>query len=98
MAVPAEELTRAGGWVIEPRRPGIVARVRDIWRYRRLMRFFASKSLQKLYRRTVLGAAWLFIRPLFPLIINTLVFGGMLGVATGGIPYFLFLRWRKERR
>ena len=93
MAVPADELTpRGGGWVIEPRRPGLVARARDVWRYRRLMRFFAAKALQKLYRRTVLGSAWLFIRPLFPLIINTLIFGGMLGVASNGVPYFLFLQ------
>jgi lipopolysaccharide transport system permease protein len=35
--------------------------------------------------------AWLFIRPLFPLLVKTFVFSGMLGVGTNGIPYFLFL-------
>ena len=74
MAV-SEQLAPGDGWVIEPRRAGLTARIRDVWRYRRLMRFFATKSLQKLYRRTVLGSVWLFIRPLFPLVVNTLIFG-----------------------
>jgi lipopolysaccharide transport system permease protein len=44
-----------------------------------------------MYRRTVLGWLWLFIIPLFPLALRTLVFGGLLGVTSEGIPYFLFL-------
>ena len=78
-------------WVIEPRREALKDRLRDVWRYRRLLRFFAGKSLTKLYRRTVLGAAWIFIRPLFPLAVNTIVFGGVLGVGSNGVPYFLFI-------
>lgn len=78
-------------WVIEPRRPGLKARVHDLWRYRRLLRFFARKTLEKQYRRTVLGGAWLLIRPLFPLFVKTLVLGGVLAVASDGVPYFLFL-------
>ena len=78
-------------WVIEPRRDALSARLREVWRYRRLLRFFAAKSLSKLYKRTVLGAAWIFIRPLFPLLVNTIVFGGVLGVGSHGIPYFLFI-------
>jgi lipopolysaccharide transport system permease protein len=86
-----DEALPDGGWVIDPRRAGLLARARDVWRYRKLLRFFAGKSLQKLYKRTVLGSAWLFIRPLFPLAVNTIVFGGMLGVGSNGVPYFLFL-------
>jgi lipopolysaccharide transport system permease protein len=78
-------------WVIEPRRPGIAARARDIWVHRRLLTFFAKRSLEKQYRRTVLGASWLFIRPLFPLFVSTIVFGGVLGVGSEGLPYFIFL-------
>src|SRR5215468_3197950 len=78
-------------WVIEPRREALAQRLRDVWRYRQLLRFFSSKSLTKLYRRTVLGAAWIFIRPLFPLAVNTIVFGGVLGVGSNGVPYFLFM-------
>ena len=78
-------------WVIVPRRTGWEARLREVWRYRRLTKFFGSRALQKLYRRTKLGRAWLFIRPLFPLAVRTLIFGGLLGVGSEGVPYFLFL-------
>lgn len=78
-------------WVIEPRREGLRARFRDVWRYRRLMRFFATRTLRKLYANTVLGWAWIFIRPLVPLLVNTIIFSGVLSVGSHGIPYFLFL-------
>jgi lipopolysaccharide transport system permease protein len=81
----------APGWVIEPRREGLKARFRDVWRYRRLMRFFASRTLQKLYANTVLGWAWIFIRPLVPLVVNTIIFSGVLRVGSYDVPYFLFL-------
>lgn len=78
-------------WTIEPRQSGFVARMREVWRYRQLLRFFGSRALQKLYRNTVLGMAWIFIRPLFPLLVNNLLFGGLLRVESNGVPYFLFL-------
>jgi lipopolysaccharide transport system permease protein len=84
-------VSSTAAWVIEPRREGLVARLREVWRYRRLLRFFAAKSLQKLYRRTVLGWSWIFIRPLFPILVNTIIFGGVLGVGSHGVPYFLFV-------
>jgi lipopolysaccharide transport system permease protein len=78
-------------WVLEPRNEALAARLRDVWKHRRLLRFFAAKSLSKLYQRTVLGATWIFVRPLFPLAVNTIVFGGVLGVGSSGVPYFLFI-------
>lgn len=68
-----------------------MARLRDVWRYRRLLLFFAKKSFQKLYSRTLLGRSWILIRPLGPLLVSSLVFGGVLRVGSQGVPYFLFL-------
>lgn len=87
----ATEEVLGSGWVIEPRREGFVARVRDVWRYRRLLRFFAWKAFQKLYARTMLGWSWILIRPLFPLFVSVVVFGRVLGVGSEGMPYFLFV-------
>jgi lipopolysaccharide transport system permease protein len=78
-------------WLIEPRGRNLRARVVEIWTFRRLFAYFAKQAVERLYRSTALGAAWLFIRPLFPLTINVLVFRGVLGVETPGVPYFLFL-------
>ncbi|MFN0060471.1 MAG: ABC transporter permease [Planctomycetota bacterium] len=77
-------------WVIEPRTAGAVARAREMWNYRFLFRYFAARMLEKTYARTALGRLWIFIRPLFPVLVNTLVFGGLIGVSSGEVPYFLF--------
>ena len=91
MEASRDEMALGPGWVIEPRREGLKARARDIWRYRRLLLFFVTKSFQKLYAKTHLGWSWILIRPLFPLLVSTLVFGGVLGVGSQGVPYFLFV-------
>jgi lipopolysaccharide transport system permease protein len=68
-----------------------MATAADIWRYRRLLRFLARRSLQKVYRRTVLGRLWLVILPLFPIVLRTIVFGALLNVPSDGVPYILFV-------
>jgi lipopolysaccharide transport system permease protein len=78
-------------WEIDPRHPGPVASVAEIWRHRRMLRFIGARALRKIYRRTMLGWAWLFIIPLFPIALRTLVFGGLLNVGADGVPYLLFL-------
>jgi lipopolysaccharide transport system permease protein len=79
-------------WVIEPRSSGVVSRAQEIWRYRRMFRFFGEKALRKLYQRTILGKAWIVLRPLVPLLVRVFVFGALLEVgSTTGVPYFLFL-------
>ena len=86
-----EQVSTAETWTIEPRGRSTRARIGEIWQYRRLFRYFGTRAVQKLYMNTLLGKAWIFIRPLFPLMVRSLVFGGLLGVATPGVPYFLFL-------
>jgi lipopolysaccharide transport system permease protein len=78
-------------WEVSSRNPGAVATVAEVWRYRRLLGFVGDRALRKRYARTVLGWLWLFINPLFPVALRAVVFGGLLGVGSNGIPYFLFL-------
>src|SRR5688572_28168607 len=87
----AELALPADGWVIEPRGAGLVPRARELWRYRRLLRYFAARTIEKNVRRTILGNWWLVIRPLFPLLVTTMVMGGLLKVPSEGVPYFVFL-------
>ena len=87
----AAALANLEEWTIEPRSTSFGARAREVWVYRRLMRYFAARAIERLYQKTMLGKAWIFIRPLFPLIIKAMVFGGLLGVNAPGVPYFLFL-------
>jgi lipopolysaccharide transport system permease protein len=76
--------------VIEPRRHGLAERLTELWRHRRLTRFFGSRALRKIYAKTVLGRSWLVLRPLATTVPPALIFGGVLKAPSDGLPYFLF--------
>ena len=78
-------------WEVSPRYPGALATLGEVWHYRKLLGFIGDRALRKMYRRTVLGWLWLFINPLFPIALRAIIFGGLLGVSSNGLPYFLFL-------
>ena len=90
-AIAQTDVSSLPSWTIEPWTEGLVPRMREAWQYRRLVVFFGLKALQKMYKRTKLGKVWLLIRPLFPLAVQAVIFGGLLGVGSEGLPYFLFL-------
>jgi lipopolysaccharide transport system permease protein len=77
-------------WVIEPARVGLIARAEELWRYRRILWFFASRRINERYEDATLGRFWMFAQPLAPILISTLIFGSMLQVPSEGVPYFLF--------
>lgn len=77
-------------WTNEPRRPGVISTSREVWQHRRFLKYLAARSMRKLYRRTALGIAWVFITPLFPIVVRVAIFGGLFGVNGDGVPYFLF--------
>ena len=82
----------SNAWSIEPRLTGVGARAREMWAYRRMFLFFGRRAFEKLYKRTILGKAWIFLRPLVPLAVRVFVFGGLLQVGgSSGVPYFLFV-------
>lgn len=81
---------RSRKWVIEPSRQGFRARVEEVWRYRRIMWFLARQQVRNRYEGMTLGPFWLLARPLMPILLGTLIFGGLLGVASERVPYFLF--------
>jgi lipopolysaccharide transport system permease protein len=78
-------------WEVSARYPGAFATLAEVWQYRRLLRFIGDRALRRMYRRTVLGWLWLFINPLLPIALRAVIFGGLLGAGSNGIPYFLFL-------
>lgn len=77
--------------VIEPRQPGAGERAREFWRWRRTMPYFARRLIEKRYIRTWLGWLWIPLRPIMDIGARVFVFGTVLGVATGGVPYLLLL-------
>lgn len=78
-------------WTIEPRATGFVPRLIELWRYRRMFRFFAHRAVLKLYRKTMLGAVWIVLRPLIPLTVRVVLFGALLEAGDSKVPFFLFV-------
>jgi len=77
-------------WVVDGSHQNIQERLLEFWRYRRIALFFSKKFIQGLYQGMRLGIFWLFARPLMPIVISVFIFGGLLGVPSEGLPYFLF--------
>jgi lipopolysaccharide transport system permease protein len=90
-AAPASARPEPETWRLEPRGEGTGAGLVEAIRYRRLVRFFAARAIERRYRRTVLGRLWLVLRPLLPVVVAALVFGRLLDVRSDGKPYFIFL-------
>jgi len=76
--------------VFEARRPGLGERLAELWRYRRLTGYFGRRYIRKGYGRTWLGWVWLPLKPLLHVGSRILIFGGLLGAPSEGIPYALF--------
>ena len=60
---------------------------KDLWRYRELLGFLAWRDISVRYRQTILGFAWVVLRPLLTMIVFTIVFGSLAGLSSGTVPY-----------
>jgi lipopolysaccharide transport system permease protein len=91
-APPAELVVskKALKWIIEPVGSGVFTQLQEFWRYRRMLWFLSVRGVKRLYVGMNLGIFWLFVRPLLPIAISTLIFGRLLNVPSDGVPYFLF--------
>lgn len=64
--------------------------LKEVWRYRDLIWLFTKKNFILIYKQTILGPAWILLQPLMTTLIHTLVFGGIAGISTEGVPQLLF--------
>lgn len=64
--------------------------LKEVWRYRDLIWLFTKRSFILRYKQTILGPAWVILQPLMTTLIFTLVFGGIAGISTDGVPQVLF--------
>jgi lipopolysaccharide transport system permease protein len=59
----------------------------DLWFYRELFFFLAWREILVRYKQTVIGIAWVVIRPLLTMSVFTLVFGRFAKLPAEGMPY-----------
>lgn len=64
--------------------------VKEIWKYRGLIRSLVKRNYEIQYKQTVLGPFWLILGQIFSTGLFSLVFGYVGKFSSEGIPYFLF--------
>ena len=76
--------------VIEPRRGWRLINLREIWFHKDLFYFLVLRDIKVLYKQTVLGFTWAVIRPLFSMVVFSVVFGRLAKVPSDNVPYAVF--------
>lgn len=73
--------------VIEPSRSWLDLQLRAVWQYRELLFFLIWRDVKVRYKQTALGVAWVILQPLLSTVVFTVLFGILLKVPSGGVPY-----------
>lgn len=64
---------------------------KDLWRYRDLFFFLVWRDILVRYKQTVVGVAWVVIRPIMTMLVFTLIFGKLAKLPSDGVPYSLMV-------
>jgi lipopolysaccharide transport system permease protein len=76
--------------VIQPTHGWRSLRLRELWEYRELLFFLTWRDILIRYKQAVLGAAWALLQPFLTMVVFTVIFGALVGVKSGPVPYALF--------
>ena len=76
--------------VIKPKDKLLAVDFKELWRYRDLCVIFVKRNIITKYKQTILGPLWFIIQPALTVIMYMVVFGGIAGIPTDGVPRPLF--------
>lgn len=76
--------------IITPRKNAFQIDLKGLWNYRDLYKIYVRRNIVTVYKQTVLGVAWFFINPIFTTFMYMIVFGGLAGITTDGLPQAVF--------
>lgn len=76
--------------IIEPAKGWQLVDWRELREYRDLFYFLISRDVKVLYKQTVLGFGWAIIRPVFSMVVFTIIFGGLAQMTSDGVPFAIF--------
>jgi lipopolysaccharide transport system permease protein len=76
--------------VIKPIKGWMGIDFRELWRYRELVFFLIWRDVKVRYKQTLLGAAWAILKPLFSMVVFTVIFGNLAHLPTDDVPPPLF--------
>ena len=76
--------------VIKPKDNLFSVDFKELWAYKDLCSLFVKRNIITQYKQTILGPAWFVIQPALTVIMYMVVFGGIVGIPTDGVPRPLF--------
>jgi lipopolysaccharide transport system permease protein len=85
-----EDIQQEWTTVIKPKGHLLDIDFKEIWRYRDLWHMYVKRDIITSYKQTILGPLWFFIQPAMTTIMYMVVFGGIAGISTDGLPQPLF--------
>lgn len=77
-------------FVIQPSRGWRSLRLGELLEYRELAVFLVWRDVMIRYKQAVLGVAWAVLQPVLTMVVFTVIFGRLLGVKSGPVPYAVF--------
>ena len=88
----AQTVSENENWttVIKPRNKLFEVNLKEIWDYRDLLTLFVKRTITVQYKQTILGPLWWIIQPALTVLMYMVVFGGIAGIPTDGVPQPLF--------
>ena len=88
----AQTVSENENWttVIKPRTGLFEVNLKEIWDYRDLLTLFVKRTITVQYKQTILGPLWWLIQPALTVLMYMVVFGGIAGIPTDGVPQPLF--------
>lgn len=76
---------------LKPSKGWLALNLKEIWRYRELIYFLTWRDIKVRYKQAVLGITWALLQPILTMAITSIVFGYLLKVSSGDIPYPVFV-------
>jgi len=76
--------------IIEPQKGWLGINLKELYEYRELIGFLALRDIMAQYKQAVFGLAWAAVKPIFSVLVYTLVFGKVARLSSSGLPYPLF--------
>lgn len=76
--------------VIKPKNKLLDVNLKELWYYRDLISLFIKRNITTQFKQTILGPLWFVVQPALTVIMYMIVFGGIAGIPTDGVPRPLF--------
>lgn len=88
--VEAKPLTSNQVVTIKPAKGWLGIDLQELWHYRELIYFLTWRDIKVRYKQAALGIAWAILQPVLTTAITSVVFGYLLKVDSGNLPYPVF--------